>query len=552
MQKNIILKINFCTLLILALSSAQVQRWKYQYNGGGGDAAYKVVYTRDNYVCAAGQTIYPGMEQDMMLVGLDTLGNLVWGPLYYGYYYTDIVYNLRSSQDNNLYLAGSATIRPDEDFDFVILAATSTGSPTWSYVYDYASSYDEAYSVVQGTDGNVYAAGYNCEGNWTEGFDFDFIVISLTNGGTQRWMYQYNDGGFRPWRTDGAYDIVYGDDDNIYAAGDISNDTLGTQSYDLAVVSLTPSGTQRWVYIYNGPADNMDDARSTVYKNGKIYVAGFSTGTGTSHDITVLCVNTSGQQQWVYRYNGSANGLDEARQIIYGDDGNLYITGYCSGSGTSNDFIVISLDTLGNERWVYTKNSPSNSQDEAYSVTYGQNSIYACGFIYNGTARDAFAVISLDTMGNEKWTYLYDGVANGYDHARSIVFGNDRNIYAAGEAAETGQFNSDFTVISLRDTTFTGIEDKKESSLQTKKLNLIVKTPTGKNLAFLLSSSKPEDAVFSIYNSIGQKILSKKINISSGLEYHNITLPQNLSCGVYFLKVEITGQSLVGKFVLFE
>ncbi len=553
MLQNNMFRIGLCTLVITALSFGQLERWKYEYNGGAGDAAYDVVYTQDNYICATGQTFNSGYEQDMMLVGIDTLGNQAWDPLYFGGPYTDIAYDLSCSVDNNLYVAGSRTLVPDEDFDFIILAATSTGTPTWYYQYDYASSYDEAYSVVQGLDNNVYAAGYNCEGNWTEGYDFDFIVISLTNGGNQRWVYQYTDGGFQPWRSDVATDIVYGDDNNIYAAGNISNDTLGTQSYDLAIVSLTPSGTQRWVYIYNGPADNMEYANSLVYQNGKIYAAGYSYGTGTSYDLIVVCVNNLGQQQWVYRYNGPANGIDEARKIIYGDDNNLYVAGYSVGSGTGNDFIVIKLDTLGNEKWVYRKNDSSNGQDKANSLSYGQNRIYACGFLYNGsTARDAFTVISLDTLGNEKWEYLYDGAASGYDQARAIVFGNDRNIYAAGEAAEVGQFNIDFTVISLRDTTLVDVEERPVSSARPGRFDLVV-MPTDKgNLTFFFSSPVSGAVTFSVYNILGQENLSTRVIVPEGRSKHHIALPQRLVGGVYFLKAEMALKSVVRKFVVVE
>jgi len=545
------LKIGCSTIMILVLSQAQTMRWRYQYNGGGADAAVNVVYTNDHYICAAGSTIYPGFGQDIMLLGLDTLGNLAWGPLYYGGGYTDIAFDLSCSPDGNLYIAGSQEISPDEDFDFIILAATSTGSPTWAYQYDYAASYDEAYSVVQGNDGNVYAAGYNCEQVGPSFFDlnFDFIVIGLTNTGTQRWVFQYNNAGSQQ-RTDVAQDIVYGDDNNIYAAGEISNDTLGTQSYDFAVVKLTTTGAQRWVHIYNGPINNMDEAYSLIYKNGKLYVAGFSTGGGTSHDITVICLDTLNQRRWVYRYNGPANGLDEAREIIYGGDKNLYICGYSAGTGTSDDFIVISLDTLGNERWVYRKNGSANQQDQAYSIAYGQNRIYACGYTTNTGASNDFMVVSLDNNGNEKWTYVYNGVANSYDQARSIVYGQDRFIYAAGDAAETGTYNSDFTVISLRDTLGIGIDEDETTYPEEKIFNIAVVTTINRTLAVSISSPKSDIITFSIYNTIGQEILTDRISVPQGIAHYSLTLPQNLPLGIYFIKAMAEDKSVIRKFIV--
>lgn len=48
-------------------------------------------------------------------------------------------------------------------------------------------------------------------------------------------------------------------------------------------------------------------------------------------------------ENWVYRYNGSANYTDIVESITYGADGNLYVVGYSTGSGTDLDFTVISL-----------------------------------------------------------------------------------------------------------------------------------------------------------------------------------------------------------------
>jgi len=55
---------------------------------------------------------------------------------------------------------------------------------------------------------------------------------------------------------------------------------------------------------------------------------------------TLLIAQT---ENWVYRYNGPGNYEDVANSIIYGADSNIYIAGASVGSGTSYDFVVISL-----------------------------------------------------------------------------------------------------------------------------------------------------------------------------------------------------------------
>jgi len=113
---------------------------------------------------------------------------------------------------------------------------------------------------------------------------------------------------------------------------------------DFTVISLTPTGAQRWLYQYNGPGNGADGAFSLVYgADGNIYIAGSSTGIGTYSDFTVISLTSTGTYKWAYRTNGPGNGSDGAYSLVYGADGNIYTTGSSTGNGTGTDFTVISL-----------------------------------------------------------------------------------------------------------------------------------------------------------------------------------------------------------------
>ncbi|MEO0101144.1 MAG: T9SS type A sorting domain-containing protein [candidate division WOR-3 bacterium] len=414
-------------IVICGLNFAQTQRWVYRYNGPGNyeDWASSLVYGQDGNIYAAGVS-----GGDFTVISLTTSGTERWVYRFNGPG-DDRAFSLVYGADGNIYVAGYTF---ETSSDFTVISLTPSGTERWIYRYNGpGSSSDMAFSLVYGGDGNIYAAGFSSSvsGHW------DFTVISLTTSGTQRWVSRYNGPGSY---LDYANSIVYGEDGNIYAGG--VSFGYGTDR-DFTVISLTPSGTERWVYRYNGPGNGWDEVFSIGYgQDGNIYAAGRTDGSGTSTDFTVISLTTSGTERWVYRYNGLGNSEDCATSLVYGADGNIYAAGI--SYGPISDFTVISLTTSGTQRWVY-RYSGSDYPDRANSIVYGQDgNIYAAG-----VSGGDFTVISLTTSGTERWVYCYNGLGNGNDEASSLVYGPDGNIYAAG-LSERSNNNPDFIVISIR------------------------------------------------------------------------------------------------------
>ena len=79
-----------------------------------------------------------------------------------------------------------------------------------------------------------------------------------------------------------------------------------------------------------------------------------------------LAQAVSHDPQWVYRYDGPGENTDDARRVELGADGNLYVAGWHTDSSPSGDLVVISLTPEGDERWVYRYDGPAhNGWDEA-------------------------------------------------------------------------------------------------------------------------------------------------------------------------------------------
>jgi outer membrane protein assembly factor BamB len=258
---------------------------------------------------------------------------------------------------------------------------------------------------------------------------------------TERWVFRYNGPADS---ADCAFPIVYGVDGNIYVAG--YSQGVGSGS-DFIVISLNKdTGDTNWIYRYNGPADSADCANSLVYgDDGNLYAAGYSRGSGTGADFTVISLTTAGTERWVYRHNGSVDSDDVASSIVYGSDGNLYVAGCSDGR-----FTIISLTDSGGERWVYRFIGPNDDRGEGYSVVYGMDgNIYAAGFIWDTIINPPyydkeFTVVSVTSSGSERWIYRH--WTGDYCEAYSIVYGGDGNIYSAGQIRDVA---SHLSVISL-------------------------------------------------------------------------------------------------------
>jgi uncharacterized lipoprotein YehR (DUF1307 family) len=269
--------------------------------------------------------------------------------------------------------------------------------------------------------------------------------------------------------------------------------------------------TENWVFTYNGSANSWDYANSIVYgADGNIYAAGSSPGSGTYEDFTVVSLTAAGDTNWVYRYNGPDNGGDYANSIIYSADSNIYAAGTSLGSGTGSDFTVISLTTAGDTNWVYRYNGPANSVDFVHSIVYGADgNIYVAGSSTGSGTYDDFTVISLTAAGDTNWVYRYNGPANSYDYAVSIVYGADSNIYVAGSSTGNGT-SDDFTVISLTP----------DLSVQEERKMIVMKNPYGAT-------------IFS-----GPLLFPKGINCKVFDITGRVVMPDKIKQGIYFIEVD--------------
>jgi uncharacterized delta-60 repeat protein len=205
---------------------------------------------------------------------------------------------------------------------------------------------------------------------------------------------------------------------------------------------------QQWVATYNGPENLNDGATSVTVDNaGNIISAGYVENIGTGFDCLVIKYNSSGEEQWMKTYNGSANDLDVICAVATDDSGNIYVTGWINQITGLSDIVTIMYDTDGIEKWVNTYNGRSDSYDGGYKIAVDDSgNCYVGGSATNiGTGED-FILLKYNSSGVELWNKTYNGTGNDYDYVIAMTMDDSSNVYITGISVGAGT-HDDFTTI---------------------------------------------------------------------------------------------------------
>ena len=243
--------------------------------------------------------------------------------------------------------------------------------------------------------------------------------LAAASPGAQRWVARYNDPGNG---TDEARAVaVSPSGKTVFVTGYSECTTCSAAYYDYATVAYNATtGHQQWVTHYNGSANGDDEATSVaVSPSGKtVFVTGSSEGTAGSYDYATVAYNAAtGAQRWVKRYSGRVRGLDAATSAAVSPSGKtVFVTGYSQGSAGSFDYATVAYKAATGARlWVERSNGPSAGGfgDRAYSVAVSPNgsTVYVTG---EWNDDDAYATVGYNAAtGAQRWVRRYASPVGG-------------------------------------------------------------------------------------------------------------------------------------------
>jgi hypothetical protein len=392
-----------CLQFSYCLPAQPTIQWQKALGGSANDEASSIQATSDGGYVVAGKTLSSNGDVtqnhglfDFWIVKLDHTGAVKWEKTFGGSHY-DWPYAIRQTQDGGFIVAGYTRSTDGDvsgnhgDRDAWVIKLSSLGTLEWQKALG-GSSWDEAWSIEQTTDGGYIMAGRSSSNDGdvsgNHNGSLDFWVVKLSETGIIQW--QRSLGGSNEdtahsikQTTDGGY-VVVGDTQSF--DGDISGNN---GDVDFWVVKLSGLGDIEWQNSLGGTGlDVASDVQETI--DGYIacgYVGSHNTGDVTGHqgsfDYWVVKLTKNGELDWQKTLGGTD--ADWGRSIVQTMDGKYVIVGETrssDGDVSGNNGIqviwTVKLSEIGEIIWKKTMGGTEGEGGQSLQQTSDE------GFIIGG------------------------------------------------------------------------------------------------------------------------------------------------------------------------
>jgi hypothetical protein len=339
------------------------QLWATRYDSPNSPSAKPAAMVLDgsNNVILTGSAL---------TVKYDPNGNQFWTAPYAGT-------TLAVDSNGYVYVAGFSQ-------NFATEKLTPQGSNVWqtTYVESYGPTISQSVLVDGGN--NVYVSGLDSYYSFVNNGTFYGPYVTLTT-------IKYGSTGNQIWKESqtppnpsvntrvqvggAALDSV----DNLY----LVSTWTGYEGY--ITYRSASNGVLEWT-AYPGPPNGNNTARAAMLNNfGSILMTGVAyheTGDGaTVASYGTIELATNGVGAWTNFYPLASSAPSSGTSLAIDSANNCYVTGYSPGINSGNDIVTIKYDPNGNQIWLHRYNGPANGDDEGNAIAVDSNgNVYVTGY----------------------------------------------------------------------------------------------------------------------------------------------------------------------------
>jgi hypothetical protein len=326
--------INDCDVYIIKTDAVGNLLWTKTYGGNKPDFPYHMLATNDsNYFIIGYSQSYGGGDYDILLMKIDTAGNLLWTKTYGGNG-NDMGRDVIATSDGNYMIVGSSNSPGLADQNANLIKIDPAGTVLWSKLFG-GSANDYGNGVRQTSDGGFIMIGQTFSFSSPGG---DAYLVKMDVNGDTTWTKRF--GG--AYSDEGNYITVNPDGSYVFLVRDSSS---AGRDIDVRIIKTDNAGNEIWNKVYGG---NLKDTPKMIQPtmDGGYIVGAISRSFGWMNpDMWILKLTTTGDTTWTRHYGGSQN--EHCYVVRELPDGSFIACGKTSSFGPDFDPIFLKLNPNG-------------------------------------------------------------------------------------------------------------------------------------------------------------------------------------------------------------
>ena len=284
-------------------------------------------------------------------------------------------------------------------------------------------SVNSAVAIAADRSGHIFISGTTNEPDSGK----KMLLVKLDTSGHELWRRL-----FTPENRKDAVSIALAVDaaGNSVHTGTFRNESGNT---DIVTQKYGHDGILLWQKFYGGKANLFDaPAAVAIDKKGNVIVCGYETVSEANPDLLVMRYNASGERTFLQHY--STPKMDNAVDLVVDDSCNIYVAGNSEVSTRSADILVLKFDSVGNQKWKFLYDGVQHAVDLVSDISFDDStSIYITGSVNRANDKADVPILRINKNGKLVCEQLIsEGVSDG----------NGTHIVSAGK---TVQLQASFT-----------------------------------------------------------------------------------------------------------